>query len=95
MLNDRYDYVLRRIYIADTEEFPPLYLYRRDEDKPVWLYRRSEALPVYLFTRAEGALYADDFIVMVPKDISFNQQEMRSLVFRKRLPGMKFKIQTF
>jgi hypothetical protein len=95
MLNDRYDFVLRRIYIDEVEEFPPLYLYRRDEEKPVFIYRRSEAQPVYLYTRAEGALHADDFIVMVPNDISFNQLEMRSLVYKKRLPGMKFKIQLF
>ncbi len=95
MLNDRYDGTLRRIFIADVQEFPPVYLYMRIELKPVFLYRRSEALPVYLYTRAEGALYADDFIVMVPNDIVFSGIEMRGMVMRKRLPGFHFKIQKF
>jgi hypothetical protein len=95
LLNDRYDFTLRRIYIEDAKEFPPVYLYRDVESKPVYLYRDSEAQPVYLFTDSEGAIIGDDFIVYVPVSLVFDSNEMRSLVKKFKLPGMKFKIQTF
>lgn len=95
LLNDRYDLILRRIYIDDAKEFPPVYLYRDAETKPVYLYRDAEDLPVYLFTDSEGAIIGDDFIVFVPVSIVFDVLEMRSLVKKFKLPGMRFKIQTF
>lgn len=95
LLNDRYDFTLRRIYIDDAKEFPPVYLYRDAESKPVFLYRDSEDLPVYLFTDSEGVIIGDDFIVFVPVSIAFDMAEMRSLVKKFKLPGMRFKIQTF
>jgi hypothetical protein len=44
LLNDRYDFTLRRIYIEDGKEYPPLYLYRDAESKPVDLYTAREQL---------------------------------------------------
>lgn len=95
MLNERYDYAQRRIYISDGLEFPPLYLYKDEEIHPVNLYTDAENSPVYLYTDGEGGDYTNDFIVMVPKDVSFSIIEMRSVLMRKRLAGMRFKIQTF
>ncbi len=95
MLNERYDFALRRIYITDAIEFPPLYLYQDDEIHPIDLYTEAEAQPVYLYTDGEGGDYGDDFIIMVPASLVFDTIEMTSLVMRKRLPGMRFKIQTF
>jgi hypothetical protein len=95
LLNDKFDSALKRIYIADVAEYPPVYLYQRLELKPVYLFRRQEMKPVLLYTRNEGALYADDFIIMVPYDVFFNEKQMRGMVQRKRLPGMRFKIQKF
>lgn len=95
LLNERYDFTLRRIYIDDAVERPPLYLYADAESQPIDLYRDSEALPVDLYTDGEGSDYADDFIIWVPSALVFDPIEMRSLVMLKRLPGMKFKIQTF
>lgn len=95
MLRDRYDFTLRRIYITDALERPPLYLYQEAEDHPVYLYKESEGQPVYMYTDGEGGDYADDFIIMVPIDIVFDPVEMISLVMGKRLPGMRFTIQTF
>ena len=96
MLNDRFDYTLRRIYIADGIEYPPLYLYTDAELQQVDLYTDAENQPKYLFTDGEvDGSVLDDFIVEVPVTIPFNEPTMRSMVQRKRLPGMKFKIQTF
>jgi hypothetical protein len=93
LLNDRYDFIARGIYIDDAKEFPPVYLYQDAELKEIDLFTDAEGLPVYLFTDGEGALLADDFIIYVPAAVVFNAIEMRSLVKKFRLPGMKFKIQ--
>lgn len=95
LLNDRYDFTLRRIYIDDAPEKGPVYFYREAELQPVHIYTEVENLPVYLFTESEGAEYGDDFIVYVPVSLVFDTAEMRSLVKKFRLTGMKFKIQTF
>lgn len=95
LLNDRYDYTDRRIYIDDVIEQAPLYIYADAETHPIDLYTDSEALPVDLYTEGEGGDYADDFVIMVPAALVFSRIEMTSLVMLKRLPGMKFKIQTF
>ena len=96
MLNDRYDSTQRRIYITDGLEYPALYLYQDAELQQIDMYRDSENNPRYLYTDGEvdGSLL-DDFIVMVPVDVVFVTATMRSMILRKRLPGMKFKIQTF
>lgn len=95
LLNDRYDFTNRGIYIDDAEEYPPLYLYRDEELKPVYLYTEAENQPVYLYTDGEGGALADDFIIFVPVAVVFDIIQMRSLVKLFRLPGMRFKIQTY
>lgn len=95
LLNDRYDFTARGIYIDDAEEYPPLYLYRDEESKPIYLYTDSEALPVYLFTDGEGGPLANDFIIFVPVAVVFDLVQMSSLVKGFKLPGMRFKIQTY
>ena len=97
MLNDRWDFINRGIYIDDAPEHAPLYLYQDEENHPIDLYTEAEGLPVWLYTEgeAEGGDYADDFIVWVPASVVFDAVEMRSMVMRKRLPGMRFTIQTY
>ena len=95
MLNDRYDYTLRRIYITDAEEFLPLYLAMDAEADPLWLATDAETDPIWLPTDGETLLFADDFIIMVPVSLVFNNDEMKSLTSKYCLAGMKFKIQTF
>lgn len=95
LLNDSFDFTLRRIYIDDALEYPPLYLYQDAELKPVYLYQDSENAPQYLFTDGESAALADDFIIFVPVALVYDSLQMRSLVKNFKLPGMKFKIQTY
>ena len=96
LLNDRYDFTQRRIYITDGLEAPAVYLYQDVELEAVDLYTDPEGQPLYLFTDAEvQGDFLDDFIVMVPASLVFNEAEMRSLVLLRRLPGMRFSIQTF
>ena len=93
LLNDRFDYTLRRIRIVDAVDHPPKYFYKRAEDKPVYFYKRSEAQPVFIYTRGETTYLSDDFIILVPATISFSDNEMLTLVKVFRLASMKPKIQ--
>ena len=95
MLNDRYDFTNRRIYIEDGVTKPTKYIFTRDELKPLIIRTRAEASPVYIYSSGENAATADKFIVFVPLDISFEMAEMISLIKAKRLLGKRFKIQRF
>lgn len=87
MLNDRYDFVQRRIRIEDSLDKPPLYLFQSSENKPVFLGTQ------YLFTNGEAGDIKDDFVVKVPMDINFENAEMLSLLKNFKLASVKPKIQ--
>ena len=95
LLNDRYDFTLRRIYIDDGQDKPPYYIYVKAEEKPKFIYTKSEAQPAWIYTRGESGNIADDFVIFVPVDVVFEVPEMTSLVKAYKLAGTKFKIQTF
>jgi hypothetical protein len=87
LLNDRYDFALRRITIVDPEDKSPLYVFKTEEAKPVYLGSS------FIFTDGEAGAIKDDFIVKVPAAISFEDAEMLSLLKSYRLAAMKTKIQ--
>jgi len=96
LLNDRYDFTQRRIYIKDGIDKPPTFIYQSAELKPLYIYNRSEGKPKkYIYTAGESGDLKDDFIVFVPMDISFESAEMVSLIKGFKLAGTKFKIQKF
>lgn len=95
LLNDRYDFTQRRIFLTDGIDHPPTYLYQDEEVKPMYMNQVSEDDPVYLYTDGESGDMKDDFIIWVPKDISFEENEMIGLVKVYKLAGTKFKIQRF
>ena len=92
MLNDRYDFTQRRIVISDSEWHLPWYLYQDDEEKPEYLFTEGENQPVILYTDNEAGEVKDDFVVLVPSDISFNMDEMSSLIDADKLFGTHYKI---
>jgi hypothetical protein len=94
-LNDKYDPVQRRIFIADGSENDPVFLYMRAELKPVNLFKRSEDLPVYMVKRTETAVFGVDFTVNVPLAIVFDQNEMRTYVSIYKLATKNFSIEIF
>ena len=94
-LNDKYDFIQRRIYIEDGDDQDPVHLFKRDELKPVYLYKRSEDQPVYLRSRTETAEFGVDFIVHVPSDIIFDQAEMRTYLTGYKLTTKTFSIAIF
>lgn len=95
MLNDKFDFTARGIYIIDGVDKPVVYLFRRIENKPVYFFLRSENKPIKMFTRGESGALTNDFIVMVPMPILFDFSEMASLIRTYKLIGTKFKIQRF
>ena len=95
LLNDKYDYTLRRIYIRDGISKPPTYIYQHAELKPVFLFKKIEEKPKFIYTGGESGDLQDDFIIWVPLSINFQLLEMISLVRKFKLLGTKFKIQRF
>lgn len=89
LLNDRYDFTQRRIYITDGVDKPPTYIYQASELKPVYLGTKM------IFTSGESGDLKDDFIVWVPLGLVFEEAEMISLVKVYKLAGTKFKVQRF
>ena len=96
LLNDKYDFTARRIYIEDAVIQSPIYLYQDVENKDVDLYTDAESIAVSIFTDGEtNGQTSNHFIVFVPMAIVFDNEEMKSVIMQKRLVGKRFKIQTF
>lgn len=93
MLNDRFDYTLRRIQIDDAEWHLPTWIFQEEELKPVPIYREDENKPVAIYTEGESGIALNDFVVLVPLDISFAEPEMRALLDSYKLFGTKYSIQ--
>ena len=89
LLNDRYDFTQRRIYIGDGIDHAPRYIYQEAELKPLYLGTKI------IYTAGESGDLKDDFVIFVPLDIVFESAEMISLVKAYKLAGTKFKIQRF
>jgi hypothetical protein len=94
LLNDRFDYTDRRIYIDDVITYDPLYLYLAAENKPIWLYTSGEPV-TWLYTDSETVGVSDDFIVFVPAGLVFNENEFKALLNSYKLAGKRYKIQTY
>jgi hypothetical protein len=95
MLNDRFDYSLRRIEIADAAWHLPSFIFQEEELKPLAIYREDEDKPLALYTEGEAGIALNDFVVLVPSAISFADAEMRALIDSFKLFGTKYSIQTF
>jgi hypothetical protein len=94
-LNDKYDSVQRRIYIADTANIEYTYFFNRIENRPVYLYNRSEMQTVFYLLNRTELISPIGYIVMVPTDIPFNSIEMRNDILVYNMAGIQFTIQTF
>jgi hypothetical protein len=95
LLNDRYDTIERRIYIADGKEYTPTFLFKKEELKRVFLFRKSESgfLQRYLYTKNETGQFTYDFIIHIPVMVAFDMNELTALVNIYKLASKTFKIQ--
>lgn len=89
LLNDRYDYILRRIVIEDSIDKDVTFIYMDAELKPVYLGSK------FIFTAGESGVSSNDFIIKVPlvMQFTFEEPEMLSLTKAYKLAGMVPKIQ--
>lgn len=101
-LNDTFDSISRRIYIADGPFRDPLYTYLVPEEKPLWIGLISETGttiypdPEVLYTDMETAVMGIGFIVMIPAAITFNMARLKAMVDLYRLAGRtNYTIETF
>jgi len=97
MLNDQYDNALRRIYIRDGSQFAALYLFLEGEDLPIFIFTEAEVAQItFLFTEGESSNDgSNDFVVFYPAGLSFEMNEMISLIRNYKLASKKFSIQPF
>lgn len=92
LLNDQYDFIGRGIHIVDAAQTDPTYIFQDAEEKPVYMYTDAENLPVFMYTDGEAGDLKDDFIVIVPLSVTFNHNEMTSLINAYKLASKQFKI---
>lgn len=95
MLNDSYDISLRRIYLLDGVSQQAAYVYLESENKPTYIYTETESQPLYIYLDGELLASGFDFVVFVPKTVSFQVNEMTARINDYKLAGKYFKIQTF
>lgn len=93
LLNDKYDFTARRIYIYDAEWHQPWYIYKDEELKPERLYQESEEKPVWLYSENEVGELKIDFVVFVPSAVDFKENEMRGYLDMYKLFGTHYKIE--
>jgi hypothetical protein len=95
-LNDKYDSSNRRIKIIRSKSLNPIYLYKKIESKPHFLYRKVETdkPKTWLIRKSEASDFQSDFIVQVPKDVAFDENEMRAVIDNYILPDKVYEIST-
>lgn len=89
VLNDRFDASQRRIKIADGNRYQRQYIYTRGEQKPRYLGK------IYLYDRADYGDTGVDFIVLIPKGLSYNAYEMKALVDFYKLASKRYKTEEY
>lgn len=85
-LNDNFDPEKRRIQITDGNQFRRKYLYTKGEKKPVFLGK------LFLRERSDYVDTGVDFLVLLPKNLTYNPHEMNALIDFYKLAGKRYKI---
>lgn len=93
LLNDKYDYAQRRIKIVDAIDGAIWWIFTDAENKPQPIYTDAENESQYIFTDGECGGLLNDFIVEVPSAVTFNLNEMVSLLTNYKLASKQFAIQ--
>ena len=85
-LNDEFDSEQRRIRIEDGKQKQRLYIYPRSANKPLYLGR------VFLYQRGDYIDGGVDFIVVLPKDLTYDKYKLEALVNFYKLAGKRWQI---
>lgn len=89
MLNDKYDYELRRIYISDADYTQLSYLYTDGEDRPLFI---DDTIATYINQDSEIGYGSTAFNINIADAIDFNENELRGLVDLYKLVGKQYNI---
>jgi hypothetical protein len=79
--------------IGDAEWHLPLFIFQEAELKPLPLFLDSENQPKYLYSEGEAGNALNDFVVLVPLTLSFNEAEMKALLDNYKEFGTYYSIQ--
>jgi hypothetical protein len=97
-LNDRFDAVLRRIYITDGELLEAIYVYQNAELLPKYIYENSEneaILPLFFQGESGGFVGGISFIIHVPAELNLNFNEVKNFINQYKLVGKTCEIVSF
>ena len=94
LLNDKFDPILRRIYIGDAEQTPNVYVFNDSEDnEAIYLFNSSDtSVDIYLFNTSEETPGLD-FIVFIPIGFIYNDSLMKYYINKFKTAGKRYKIQ--
>jgi hypothetical protein len=97
LLNDKYNSGGTEIYISDGEFNNAPFIYNTAEARPdLFLYNTAEAKPdLFLYNTSEYTSGNNDFVINVPDTITFDTNEMTSLINLYKLAGKSFTIETY
>ena len=87
-LNDEFDDEKRRIRIEDGRQKQRLYIYPRSANKPLYIGK------VFLYQRGDYIDGEVDFIVVLPKDLTYDKYKLEALVNFYKLAGKRWTIET-
>ena len=87
-LNDEFDDEKRRIRIEDGRQKQRLYIYPRSANKPLYIGK------VFLYQRGDYIDGGVDFIVVLPKDLTYDKYKLEALVNFYKLAGKRLTIET-
>ena len=85
-LNDEFDDEQRRIRIEDGKQKQRLYIYPRSANKPLYLGK------LFLYQRGDYLDGGVDFIVVLPKDLTYDKYKLEALVNFYKLAGKRWQI---
>ena len=85
-LNDEFDDEKRRIRIEDGKQKQRLYIYPRSANKPLFLGK------IFLYQRGDYIDGGVDFIVVLPKDLTYDKYKLEALVNFYKLAGKRWEI---
>jgi hypothetical protein len=92
MLNDYFDYSLRRIEIRDPEYLDTEQVYTMAEQRIRPLFTRSEGQSIAIYTIVESSVSGDDFIVVIPFGLPADIDAIKAKIKKHCLPTKKFTI---
>ncbi len=94
LLNDKYDSILRRIYIDEESTGINTFIFNVIEDnEETYIFNNTEnGTNIYLFNNSELSSLAD-FTIYVPSDVVFEMIQLRKLVDIYKLPTKLYSVE--